>query len=134
MDVFTIRNANLQFLLEELRDRGITRNIDAAQALGGIGESYLSQLKSGKRMGEATARKIERAIRRPEGWMDLVHSPNSTSAHGKLTQTIAEESPVYKAGHAGLSKRDQALLRDFHAASELGKVIIEAAAKAAASH
>lgn len=41
-----------------------------AQQMGGLGSSYLSQLISGKKMGDATARKIEVALGKARGWID----------------------------------------------------------------
>jgi hypothetical protein len=74
MDVFGIRHANLMSLLQELEGRGVTKRKDQAQALGGLGSSFLSQLKGGKKMGQDVARGIEEAIGREHGWMDQLHT------------------------------------------------------------
>lgn len=71
MDIFEVRHLNLRELLAELEASGALRAIDQAQRLGGMNPSFLSQLKSGKKMGEGVARKIEQAMRKPYGWMDV---------------------------------------------------------------
>lgn len=70
MDIFEIRHRNLMAIIQAIEARGVTKNKDQAQQLGALGASYLSQLKSGKRIGEDTARKVEAATGRVTGWMD----------------------------------------------------------------
>lgn len=69
MDVIEIRHRNLLQLLDELAQKGATRNVDQAQRLV-MSTSFLSQLKGGKKMGDDVARKIESATSKPHGWMD----------------------------------------------------------------
>lgn len=71
MDVIEIRHRNLLVLLTALEKRGIKLRHAQAQQLGGLGSSYLSQLRGGKTMGEETARKIEVAMGKPYGWLDM---------------------------------------------------------------
>lgn len=127
MDVFEIRGRNLQQLLQQLSARGITKNIDAAQALGGLGASYLSQLKSGKRIGEDTARKIERALNKSPGWMDQpqwllagVHD------HEGVYQASAPEQLM-----AALQQDERALLENYRASNDMAKAMLRAAAEVA---
>ncbi|MCR6700876.1 MAG: hypothetical protein NVV68_06890 [Dokdonella sp.] len=70
MNVVQIRNRNLLLVLDRLRNRGISRRKDQEKVLGGIGQSFLSQLKGGKPMGDEVARKISLALGYDEGWMD----------------------------------------------------------------
>lgn len=70
VDVIEIRHRNLRALVRTLEDRGVRLRKDQAQALGGLGSSFLSQLLRGKKMGEDVARKIEAAMSRSHGWMD----------------------------------------------------------------
>lgn len=127
MDVFETRQRNLLHLLQQLGARGITKNVDAAQALGGLGASYLSQLKAGKRIGEETARKIERALHRPQGWMDLPQwmpsgvredaSPFGVDVVERLMGTLPPD--------------ERALLENYRAATEGAKAMLRAAAEVA---
>lgn len=127
MDVFETRGRNLQQLLQQLSARGITKNVDAAQALGGLGASYLSQLKSGKRIGEETARKIERALNKSLGWMDQPQW---------LIAGIREQSGMYISDPAeqlmaSLEHDERALLENYRAANDLAKAMLRAAAEVA---
>lgn len=92
MDITGIRHQNLHLLLEELVSDGITKGLDQASALGITGKqpaSYLSQLKSGKKMGDDVARKIERARGKNLGWMDHEHrATGPISSH----ETVREYS------------------------------------------
>jgi len=130
MDVNEIRHRNLLYLVEKLRARGVIRNIDAAQALGGLGASYLSQLKGGKKLGEDTARKIERANYKPPGWMDR---PQWDSATGGVADSTDDdlEDPIGRLMKL-LPPDEQALLENYRAAGDAGRAVVEAAAAAAA--
>ena len=66
MDSKAIRRANLIGLLREFRTlQAIATQTDTVAA-------HLSQIKNGVRnMGDAVARKLERALHKPEGWMDM---------------------------------------------------------------
>lgn len=126
MDIFDIRTRNLLFVLEQvLAPRGIRRTKDAAQALGGLGSSYLSQLKGGKRIGDETARKIEQSIQWDHGDFDtpqwLAWGVREPSARYHATET----SPM-------LTPREKALLENYRAASDATKDIVDATAAAAA--
>lgn len=85
MDVTAIRHSNLLALVEALNKRGIIKRMDQAQALGGLGSSFLSQLVGGKKMGDDVARKIEAAAEKPHGWLDRVH--------GDFAGRVGEEPP-----------------------------------------
>lgn len=57
---------------DRLNKRGDATDRAFAQALD-ISESYLNQLKSGKRgIGNQTARRIEKTIRKTRGWLDML--------------------------------------------------------------
>lgn len=89
MDIFEIRHRNLMLILAALEARGVTKNKDQAQQLGALGASYLSQLKARKNLGDATARKIEVATRRPTGWMDQPQwIGHQQPAHGQGSQSM----------------------------------------------
>lgn len=121
-----MRHRNLQHLIAEvLRPRGITKNKDASQALGGLGDSYLSQLKSGKKMGDDTARRIEQALGLRHGAMD---SPlwYPTGVKEPPVATYANEM------RPQLTMREQALLDNYRAADESTKTVVDAAALAGA--
>lgn len=71
-----IRVGNLRILIKEFK------TIVGVSDKTGISPAYLSQIlnatKTGKNqapraMGEVTARKLEKACGKPEGWMDLPH-------------------------------------------------------------
>lgn len=102
MDIFEIRHRNLLAILEALEARGVTKNKDQAQQIGALGASYLSQLKAGKKLGEDTARKIEAATRRPNGWMDQpqwkdAHQPALSSHSQPVRLDPVMLSQTYKA-------------------------------------
>ena len=84
MDVNATRHANLKALTDQLLERHSQKQ--AALELG-MGASYLSQLLAGKKMGDATARKIESARGLPHGWMDQRHD-----------QRVGESAPTYAGG------------------------------------
>lgn len=66
MDNKAIRRANLVGLIKEFET--IAR---LARHTGAVA-SLLSQIKNGTRqMGDDVARRLERALKKPEGWMDL---------------------------------------------------------------
>lgn len=69
MDVYEIRHRNLLWLLQASKAAG-HKDKDFGQRAGGIGASFLSQLKSGKPMGPEVARDIDSALGKPKGWMD----------------------------------------------------------------
>lgn len=70
MDVIATRLRNLTTLAETLLERMTQK--EAAHELG-LSASYLSQLLSGKKMGDQVARKLEAAQSLPHGWMDQMH-------------------------------------------------------------
>lgn len=70
MDVFDIRTENLRLVVHEITKRRPGRlQKDLAGDLG-LSPSYLSQLMTGKKMGEDVARKIESSRHLAHGWMD----------------------------------------------------------------
>jgi hypothetical protein len=124
MDVNQIRHRNLLHLLNQvLPGRGVTKHKDAGQALGGIGASYLSQLKAGKKMGDDTARKIESGLGFDRGAMD-----RPLWDEGK----VAEPSPHYMPDppSIALTRRELALIDNYRAASEAVRRVLDAAALA----
>lgn len=122
MDVNEIRHRNFLLLLEQLAARGITRTKDAAQALGGLGSSYLSQLKGGKVMGDSVARRIEKATYKPHGWMD---QPQWNVAGGKVADSaeLDRTSEIEKLMQL-LPSDERALLENYRAAGDAGKAAI----------
>jgi hypothetical protein len=69
MNVFEIRNRNLLWLMRANKAAG-RKDKDFGQQAGGIDPSFLSQLKGGKRMGDDVASDINKALGKPDGWMD----------------------------------------------------------------
>lgn len=81
-----IRRENLLLAIERLR------TMAALAERAGVSSAYLSQIKNRtpesktgkpKAMGADVARKIEKALREPEGWMDTEHADNSAAAYHK---------------------------------------------------
>lgn len=71
MDSHEIRLQNLLCLIKEAGSKA------ELARLTGVNEDYLSQITSDKtprNMGPGTARKLERGMRRPKGWMDQLHT------------------------------------------------------------
>jgi hypothetical protein len=78
-----IRRDNLLIAIERLR------TASALAERAGVAAAYLSQIKNQtpdsktgkpKAMGDEVARKIERALKEPEGWMDVEHNSSEDSA------------------------------------------------------
>lgn len=53
----------------------------------GVSASYLSQLKKFRHMGDKTARRLEKKLNLPEGWMD--GPPAIAASQGKIAERIA---------------------------------------------
>jgi len=85
MDVFDIRTENLRLLVHEIQRRRPGRKQKELAGDLGMSASYLSQLMTGKKMGEDVARKIEAARHLAHGWMD----------HRQAVPRVAEESVAY---------------------------------------
>jgi len=87
-DLARVRLDNALLLFDEFVQQA-ARHADAAALRGlegrfaemlAIQPSYWSQLKSRSRqIGEKLARQFERRMRKPYGWMDIVHAPGATS-------------------------------------------------------
>lgn len=124
MDIFAIRHRNLQLLIEQLAARGSRKNMDVAQALGGLGSSYLSQLKAGKKIGDATARKIEAHMLRPSGWMDQAQWDQATGVAEDTSEYVTQATPT-------LDVQEWALIKNYRATDLRGKRMIDAVAAVA---
>lgn len=128
MDITEIRTRNLLHVLENvLKPRGIIKNKDAAQALGGLGSSYLSQLKGGKKIGDETARKIESALHWKHGTFDMPQWKAPVGVKDEGHASYASHQPQQQ-----LSTREEALLANYRAATEATKSVVDAAAAAGA--
>ena len=101
-----IRRENLLLAVKRLK----TMAALAEQA--GVSSAYLSQIKNRtpesktgkpKAMGDDVARKIERAIMEPLGWMDVEHAGDSLSAYHK---TDGSDSPSKRYGKRLFSERE----------------------------
>lgn len=85
------RYANLKLLIEEAGGK----TIDLVNKVGGS-ESYFSQILTGvksasgtpKGVGNATARKLEIGMNKPEGWMDVPHTHKKHSNGLGYSNTI----------------------------------------------
>jgi hypothetical protein len=79
MDNKEIRRANMLALAEEFG------GLAALAEKTGTDAKYLSQVKNrwnGRGMGDDVARRIERKLEKPKGWMDVLHTKNhSGDAH-----------------------------------------------------
>lgn len=78
MDVKTVRRNNLAVLEKACG------TIAALSERTGIPASYISQVKGGyRKLGDAAARKVEAAYRKPLGWMDqsIGQSPENLPVH-----------------------------------------------------
>jgi transcriptional regulator with XRE-family HTH domain len=80
MDASAIRWENLRLLVHQLerRGKGIRLKKDVAIELG-MSASYLSQLLTGKKMGDDVARKIEVTQGLEHGWMDKLQTERGSS-------------------------------------------------------
>ncbi|AJQ86221.1 S24 family peptidase [Xanthomonas oryzae pv. oryzicola] len=90
MDIAAIRLNNLRLVIDHLIEQGCRTRKDQAQRLGDfMSSSYLSQLLSGKPIGNEVARKISLVMERDAGWMDRPHTPiqeaNSTVLAPEIT-------------------------------------------------
>ena len=104
-DIAEIRKANLARLVES-QYRG--RPSELASRIN-VTVSYVSQLSSSKKIGSATARKIETASGLERGWMDSDHDPNARSN----TERAFMEDPQLQSlvnAFQDLSRADRALL------------------------
>lgn len=75
VDVYEIRRSNLQAAIEKVGGKQVE-----LERLTGTPANYFSQVlseKTQRRMGDAVARKIERALDLPVGWMDQVMGINT---------------------------------------------------------
>src|SRR6185312_2760931 len=91
MDVYEIRHRNLLWLMRANKAAGHTDK-DFGQRAGGIGASFLSQLKGGKPMGDDVARDIDSALGKPKGWMDSPRWEDETvptpDAHDDVAKVV----------------------------------------------
>lgn len=74
MDIYAIRAENLSHLVDDLRNpenRGNKVLLKEVALELDMSPSFLSQLLGGKRMGDEVARKIERHLLLPFGFMDM---------------------------------------------------------------
>lgn len=84
-----IRRANLEALLDECtRELGTERGAQALLAARtGVPAPFISQLRNerdhqggkARKMGDPTARKLEKGMNLPRGWMDVDHSSGALS-------------------------------------------------------
>lgn len=89
LDSKQIRRRNLLLLIAEARTAAALA--EAAQTSA----AYLSQILSAKtkaHVGDALARKLEAAARKPRGWMDVVHYETAGSTARQVRQTDAAYS------------------------------------------
>lgn len=130
MDIYDFRHANLMALVNGYLERGL-RMKEIAQALGGMNSSHLSQLKAGKRIGDEVARKIEAAVGLKPGSMDMPRARSGEEQH-RSAHKVEEQASYYITEEVPLTPRELALLRNYRAADERTKNVVDAAASAAA--
>lgn len=85
MDNKTIRRINLDGLIAQFE------TIEALAKATNTVANYLSQIKGGSRkMGDATARKLERALDKEPGWIDVLHfaSPDDAMSATEALQIL----------------------------------------------
>lgn len=125
MDVKQIRKENLRNLYEKYGGiAGVARSVETS-------ESYLSQITSenGKRnVGAQLARKIEKLLSLPHGWMDQSHTVvNGTAAKvaiesspGTVTATNAPKTGI----DVTLDDSERKLINTFRQLPESGKFAV----------
>ena len=106
-DLARVRLDNALLLFDEFVQQA-ARHADAAALRGlegrfaemlAIQPSYWSQLKSRSRqIGEKLARQFERRMRKPHGWMDIVHAPGATSKGAVSPPAAAAEGATEGGG------------------------------------
>lgn len=90
MDAYQIRKENLLKLMS-------TRTKAACADKWDTSASTLSQItskKSVRNLGDALARKIERAEGLPIGWLDSIHSDNEIQSHNRGVQYVASQRKI----------------------------------------
>lgn len=86
LEVREVRRRNLGVVLQEFRtNAALAKKLD-------VDASYISQLKKGYReIGNQTARAIERAAKKPKGWLDT----QQPEAWGQLLMARQAGRPVF---------------------------------------
>ncbi|TCV93197.1 hypothetical protein EC912_10557 [Luteibacter rhizovicinus] len=70
-----IRHINLDALLAEMRAQGIEGLEEQALRIGGVDAAALARMKAKRPIDCLVARRIEWALGKPTGWMDVEHDP-----------------------------------------------------------
>jgi hypothetical protein len=99
MDVGEIRRSRLRHLINEYGGQ-----LPLAKAIGQFGASYLTQLAGPnptRAVSEKFARKVERALSLPTGWMDRDHD---------VPPGVAEDVAAYSAGWRSVADAVAAVL------------------------
>lgn len=92
MDIKDIRRNNLRYQQNKAMARGLTKEQFAVSC--GTSASTLSQIlggKAGRNLGDDLARKIEKNINLPRGWLDLVHPEEHVS--GDQARIVGDIEP-----------------------------------------
>lgn len=97
MRIHDIRRANLGLIL-----RAHSKDSDFAKEMG-VDPARLSQLKNGhENIGEKTAPQIEKAAKKPPGWLDI-------------PAELQQENAEYQLPHQVISEEEKLLLENFRA-------------------
>lgn len=133
MDVSEIRRRNLLQLIAEIGRGGLRTQADVARELD-MAPSYLAQLKSGKKMGDTVARKLEITAGKPHGWLDIPQW--DADARAASSRAVNEEPPPpygQVCDQVGpLTPEEIALVLNYRAADERTRRALSAAATAGA--
>jgi phage repressor protein C with HTH and peptisase S24 domain len=119
MNIQQIRRARLRQLLAEVKPAELAR-------LSGVSPSYLSRLKheidspSAKNMGEVMARKLEKAARKPSGWMDTL-TESFDQAKSADTMTKLRRVPVAGTAKVG----DEGYYEEIRSRADVGDGYVE---------
>lgn len=97
MDNKSIRRANLEMLAQEAKGLG------ELAAKAGVNVKYLEQIKNSwqgkadqkpREMGDRVARKLEVAMGKPTGWIDMLHVASTTSHVSDATDLLSDFSAL----------------------------------------
>ena len=104
-EIKQIRLENLKALIEQMGGHGAQRKLSDVT---GISSQYINNLLRGDRViGEKTARKIEQALKLPDGWMDRSSDVQKPANYVELDEEVLRLAFVIQS----LSSKDRAVLQ-----------------------
>ncbi len=119
MDIHAIRRANLRAIIDDEFEGSLA---EFARYMG-VESSYISRYYSTKsqqrNIGNQTARKIERLLKKPFGWMDQIHG--ETQAALPTAPKLSKETLKIAQDWSSLSKSNRKAVREMINALEKQK-------------